>query len=50
MLSSVSKHYNAFDAINNSDAFYASLDDDDDRDAENGNDLGAVCIHNLLSC
>ena len=37
-------------AINDIDALDASLDDDDDRDSENGNDLDALCIHNLLAC
>ena len=31
-------------------AIDASLDDDDDRNDENGNDWDALCIHNLLAC
>ena len=50
MLSSPSDHYNAFGAINDIDAFDASLDHDDDKDDENGNDWDALCIHNLLAC
>ena len=50
MLSCASGHYNTFDAINDIDAFDASLDDDDDRDDEKSNDWDVLCIHNLFEC